>query len=898
METRWQDAHKRATAHYVLGQPERILDDPLIPEDLRNRMWSFVNGDEGTPPSTLPGETGDWFEDKLEDSNWHRYTDLLDRKGWPDEVKQNIDISTRRTMNFLFNPREEAPEKKYGLIVGHVQSGKTADYTGLIARAADSGYNIIIVLAGLHNNLRRQTQIRLEREVMGKSKHPQGHHVRAPDNYDWVKLTTQDDDFQTLPDSGFLSGNNPVIGVVKKNKSPLTKLRDMFYDFSEEKRAKLNFLLIDDEADHATINTKKRDGDTAVCELCGFQIDDSDDECQSCGMPFDDDEGDEEILDATVINTRVRELLGLFQRSAYVGYTATPFANVLIPEADDHSSLGKTLYPRDFISALPKPVGHLGLEEFFPTNWNEDEKPDTQVRVVPDDQAEELRSYEDDGEDIPDFHIPESLENAIIDYLLSGAARRSRGESNFHHSMLIHTKHTISNQSPVASKVETLVDYWNNHLLNQYSTKGISLRARFRKRWDEHFHTHPSTEETWDQIEPELMNFIHDGYDVLEINSSTEHNLDYDSNQMTGLKVIAVGGNRLSRGLTLEGLCSTFFIRESRMYDTLTQMGRWFGFRFGYEDLVRLHVTPTLIEWFTWLAGVERELRADIERYGETGMLPKHLAVRILRHRKMLPTSASKMRHAKAYAGGMDSSCPRMKKFPFDSIDLLSGNIASTSAFIQSLGPPIENQVDKSLVWKGIDPDSLISFIQGFSTHESDNAFSKTDIINHINNRVPLGELSNWSVALIHNSKGSIMAPFSSTGFSHEFGLTTRSRLVNSESIGELMQPMHFAIDLPGDREEYRTDGKFSYTKMYNQRKTTNPLLVIYVLDKDSGVSAQARQTRQPLFSSEQIREHIVALAIAFPQTNMSEEERESLVGYWAQGGMEHEPNNEPEGDG
>lgn len=898
METRWQDAHKRATAWYMLGQPERILDDAEIPEDLRDRMWSFVNGDKATPPSTLPGESGDWFEDKVEDSNWYRYADLLDRKGWPDRVKQNIDISTHRTMNFLFNPNDENAEKKYGLIVGHVQSGKTADYTGLIARAADSGYNVIIVLAGLHNNLRRQTQIRLEREVMGKSKHPRGEHVKPPDNYDWFKITTQDDDFQTMSDSGFLSGNNPVIGIVKKNKSPLTKLYEMFGSFPEEKRAKLNFLLIDDEADHATINTKKRDGDTAVCELCGAQVEDNDEDCQSCGMPFDDDEEDDEILDATVINTRLRQILGLFPRSAYVGYTATPFANVLISEADDHPTLGKTLYPRDFISALPKPKGHMGLEEFFPTNWNEDEKQDTQVRVVPDDEAEELRSYEDDGENIPDFYIPESLENAIIDFILSGAARRYRGESNFHHSMLIHTKHTISNQSPIARKVETLVEYWNNHLLNEFSDKGVSLKDRFRKRWNDHFLTHPSTEETWDQIQPELMNFIHDGYNVMEINSSTEHNLDYDSHEMTGLKVIAIGGNRLSRGLTLEGLCSTFFIRESRMYDTLTQMGRWFGFRPGYEDLVRLHVTPTLVEWFTWLVGVERELRADIERYGETGMLPKHLAVRILRHRKMLPTSASKMRHAKAYAGGMSSSCPRMNKFPYDSTGLLTGNIASTSAFLQSLGPPTENQVDNSLLWKGADPDSIISFIQGFSTHESDNSFNKADIINHINNRIPLGELSNWSVALIHNTKGTVAAPFSNTGFDHEFGLTTRSRLVNSESIGELMQPMHFVIDLPGERETYRTDGKFSYSKMYKHREATNPLLVIYVLDKDSDISSQARQTRQPLFSADQTREHIVALGLAFPEANMTDEERESLVGYWAQGGMEHEPNNEPEVDG
>ena len=898
MDTRWQDAHKRATAHIILGQGEKILEDPEIPEDLRLRIWRFVNGEDAVPPDTLPGESSDWFEDKITDSNWHRYVDLLHRKRWPDNVIQNIEASTRRTMNFLYNPKNPQNEKKYGLIVGRVQSGKTADYTGLIARAADSGYNLIIVLAGLHNNLRRQTQIRLEREVMGKLKHPNGEHVKPPDNYDWFKLTTKDDDFQVMSDSGFLSGGNPVIGIVKKNKSPLTKLYEMLHSFPEEKRSKLNFLLIDDEADHATINTKKKEGELAYCQICGALMDILDDECENCGMIYDEDDEDE-ISDATVINSRLRQLLGLFPRSAYVGYTATPFANVLISESDDHPQLGKTLYPRDFILALPKPDFHMGLEEFFPSVWDEENETDSQVRIVPKEDANELRSYEDEGREVPDFNIPKSLENAIIDYLLSGAARRLRGQKDFHHSMLIHTKHTISNQSPVANKVKHLVDHWDNHLLNDYSSEGKELKERFRIRWNEHFLSHPQTKETWVEIEPELMLFVHDGYRVMEINSSTEHDLDYDAHTSTGLKVIAVGGNRLSRGLTLEGLCSTFFIRESRMYDTLTQMGRWFGFRFGYDDLVRLHITDTLAEWFHWLVAVERELRADIKRYGETGLLPKHLAVRILRHRKMLPTSASKMRHAEAFKGGMDASCPRMKKFLYDRTDQLHDNLSSTSNVLLTLGEPVENNVDDSLLWKDVDPDTIISYIQGFRTHQDDSSFNKSDIINHINNRVPHGELSNWSVALINNSKGTLQAPFLHLGFSHEFGLTTRSRLKNSESIGELMQPMHFAIDLPGERELYREDGKFSYTKMYRRRDSTNPLLIIYVLDKDSKISSQARQTRQPLFSDgNDDREHIVALAIAFPEANLTEEEREKEVGYWAQGGMDHEPNNEPQGDG
>lgn len=872
MDQEWHKAHTRATAWIRLDMKDNILTDPEIPDEMKQRIWSFVNGDLGADSSTLPGDSEEWYTDKHTDSNWARYCDLLNRKKWPDNVIQSIEKSTRKSMNFLFNPNNPDVDSKYGLVVGHVQSGKTANYTGLIARAADSGYNVIVVLAGLHNNLRKQTQIRLERELMGTDKGAL--HVKKPEGPEWYPITSQEDDFQTMTNPGFLSGNNPVIAVVKKNVSPLTKLHELFYKFSEEKRCKLNLLMIDDESDHATINTKNNSESNAhLPTLEGY----------------DDDEDDEEITNATAINTKLREILGLFPRSAYVGYTATPFANVLIDPEGDHDSLGKTLYPRDFIMALPKPEGHMGLNEFFPDNDEMDHTYASQVTIVPPEDAEELRNYEDDDDTfISDFDIPRSLENAIIDYLLSGAARICRGHTDFHHSMLIHTKHTISNQSPVADKVTAITEYWNNHIGNQYSSEGRLLRDRFKLRWEEQFSTHQLTKESWSDIEPCLMKFIQNKYSVMEINSNSEHNLDYDSYK-GGLKVIAVGGNRLSRGLTLEGLSSTFFIRESRMYDTLTQMGRWFGFRPGYADLVRLHITPTLLEWFTWLTGVERELRSDIERYADSGLKPDALAVRILKHRKMLPTSRSKMRSAKAFTPGLGASSPRTKKFTLNSPDKLLSNLKTIGGFLSSLGG-FENN-NAGVLWRDVDPDQVISMLQGYETNNNDNAFNKDDIISHINRRISAGELFSWSIGLINNSQGKIDSPFSQFGFDFKFGLTTRSRLKGRESIGELMQPIHFAMDLPGNLSNYRDGVSFSYTKMYNARDASNPLMLIYTIDKDSEISGQARQAREELFSAEQEKEHVIGLAIAFPETNESEEERRLYAtDFWALGGVRNEP--------
>ena len=487
-EVTFEIAHRLAITLRQLNQEDSFLTNDGIPKELRDRVWSFIQGDRAEPISSLPGVTSlEWFTDSEDDSNWIRYIDLLDRKGWPTSSIQNIDSTTKKILNFVFNPRSNNVKKKYGLVVGHVQSGKTANFTGLLARAADSGFNLFIVLAGLHNNLRLQTQLRLERELMGNSAHPDGHHVAPPMNYDWNKLTTQEDDFIGLPSFGGLTGiGNRSIAVIKKNKAPLTKLRDLLKDIPIERRANMNVMIIDDESDHATINTMipQPSNEEELEELEEWYQDFEDE--------FEEDEG---IRDATTINTRLRELIGLFPRCAYIGYTATPFANVLIDPMDEHEHLGKTLYPRDFILALPQPEGHMGLNEYFPDSVEMDQTHASQVKIIPDREAEDLRLMEDHGEieseeqqNMVTNHddIPGSLSTAVIDYLLIGAAKLARGMENFHHSMLVHIKHTDRNQSPIWRRLKSLVRHYDT-VLNSYSPKFKALKEKFQTRWNEEF---------------------------------------------------------------------------------------------------------------------------------------------------------------------------------------------------------------------------------------------------------------------------------------------------------------------------------------------------------------------------------------------------------------------------
>ena len=878
LEKSWADAHARAVSWVKLGRLDDILKDALIPDELKKRVWRFVQGSDAQPSESLPGHApNNWFEDPEDGSNWVRYIAKLAAKGWPDKAIQSIEESTRKVMNFLFDPSIRGTHQKYGLVVGRVQSGKTANYGGLIARAVDSGFDIIIVLAGLHNNLRKQTQKRLEDEI---TKLDSGNPLRRR----LIPLTDEESDFKLLPSHQLFNtgADSAVLVVVKKNVSPLTNLVLQLGKLSEVERMELNILVIDDEADHATINTKKLE------EISGLESVELESYADS-----EEDERDTEITDVTKINSSIRQILGLFTRYAYVGYTATPFANVLIDPNEDHPSLGPTLYPRDFILTLPKPDGYSGLEDFFPVD-NETEDTTGRVKVVPNCDAIALRELEAENEEGRSSELPDSLVNALMDYLLSGAVRLMREDEPFHHTMLVHVKHTKSNQSPVFSRINQLMEIWREQIPNDYSIEGKELQEKLEDRWLSYFDSQNAGQETWGELKGRLVDFISSGIQVMLINSETGDDLDYEGNKKSGLHVIAVGGNRLSRGLTLEGLCCTYFVRESKMYDTLTQMGRWFGFRHGYEDLVRLYTTGLLVEWFTWLTSVERELLSDIQRYQNTDYTPTTLAVRILKHRAMLPTARNKMRHARAITNGLSATTPRMTRFLFDDATVLKSNLENVSGFLGGLAQPNGKPLGSrnSLLWKGVDPHLVLSLIQGHRHHPEDRTFDSEAVENYINSRLQKNELSDWSVCLVSTMEGSARKPFAEYGLDFSLHLPTRTRIMGRDSIGELIQASNIVIDLPGKLSDYQINGQVSYPRMYEARNPSNPLLLIYVLDRDStpNLESNAISSRTPLFEDHQEKMDVVGLAMALPVCSTESEDAENAsMEFWSLKRMNYE---------
>ena len=282
-------------------------------------------------------------------------------------------------------------------------------------------------------------------------------------------------------------------------------------------------------------------------------------------------------------------------------------------------------------------------------------------------------------------------------------------------------------------------------------------------------------------------------------------------------------------------------------------MGRWFGFRPNYSSCKAPH-HANVAEWFTWLTGVERELRSDIERYGKTGLKPDSLAVRILKHRKMLPTADRKC-DLQGRSNQVLGPQVQEQRSSLNNLGVFE-KPPNSWRFSSAIGESEENAA--GMLWRDVDPDLVISMLQAYNGHDDDNSFNTDDIVSHINKRLGVGELGSWSVGLIDNSTGKEEAPFSEYGFNHRFGLSTRSRLLGRETIGELMQPIHFAMDLPGELAEYRDGVSFSYAKMYASRKPSNPLLLIYTIDKDSTVSQQSSQPRENLFPEHLEKEHVI----------------------------------------
>jgi len=546
----------------------------------------------------------DAYEKYLKGERWH-----------PNVVRSLGDVGAK-ILGHLQDPTSEGAWNRRGLVIGHVQSGKTANYIGLIAKAADAGYKFIIVIAGIHNNLRKQTQERIDEGFIGRSSDPE-HRVPVgvglSGNFSHpATLTTIYNDFNkdTAAKSGWKINDfsKPIILVIKKNVRTLEYLHNWLKELNAQGDGRISdvpMLLIDDEADNASINTNKPD------------------------------------LDPTRTNTMIRRILGLFAKSCYLGYTATPFANIFInPEAYDDDAR-EELFPRDFIYCLDAPTTYFGPEKVF----LDEENSVTILETITD--CENYLPFSLKKDD-PVSELPPSLYRAIHQFVLARAVRNLRGHFSKHCSMMVNVSRFVAVQNAVRSFISIYEKKLRESIKANYAMPDhISEMNKYMQALKQVFHTDfENCGCQWHDVKESLQG-VFDNFRVFVVNSKTDEALDYKKYEIDGhsLTAIAIGGLSLSRGLTIEGLCISYMYRNTKMYDTLMQMGRWFGYRPGYEDLCRVHLSADSINWYSYIANASEELRQQIKRMRRDRLSPSQFGLYVRSHPDtLLITAANKMR--------------------------------------------------------------------------------------------------------------------------------------------------------------------------------------------------------------------------------------------------------------
>jgi hypothetical protein len=656
---------------------------------------------------------------------WDRYRRLLTEQRFPAPVLQTLDQVTDNIVGLLEDPEKAGEWDRRGMVVGHVQSGKTANYTGVICKAADAGYKLIIVIAGVHNNLRSQTQARIDEGFIGrdtgKGMAIEGqHNLIGVGNFDSTRRpasftnTLKDFNKQQASSVGVSIGDlkQPAILVIKKNSSTLSNLIAWLKDNNARRgvgKIADPMLLIDDEADNASINTAKGPGEV------------------------------------TRINGQIRTLLGLFERSCYVGYTATPFANIFIDPETDDEMWGSDLFPRDFIVSLDPPDNYFGAK-----------------RVFLDNSDAVIRSITDNEDLLPAVHridhrlvgLPPSLETAIRTFVLARAIRILRGDGTKHSSMLVNASRFTSVQGLLRGEIHERIVRMRD-ALRLYGALATSKAetnpeiAALKSVWSAEYRGAAD----WEAVLGTLLQAIAP-IDVVEVNARSKVGLDYRGNEKTGLHVIAVGGFSLSRGLTLEGLTVSYFLRNSLMYDTLMQMGRWFGYRPGYEDLCRVWMPEEAQGWYEHIAEATEELREEFKAMEAVKATPKVFGLKVRSHpTNLIVTARNKMGTGKKVVLkiGLGNNFIETSSLRA-SAAAINANRAAASRFAAALAevdcdPAHAEGVRGGFLMRDVPWEPVVEFVRSFRNSEGSFLTAPGPVAQYIEERTD-GELAKWDVLL------------------------------------------------------------------------------------------------------------------------------------------------------
>lgn len=790
------------------------IDVDRLAADLLEMFKVFVG-----PASVLVDDSSrePWLRsvDRTAWKYWPRYEKYLLHTLPSGVVKQSHE-DTDLVLGLLGNPGQSGSWDRRGLVVGEVQSGKTTNYTSLVCKAADAGYKVIIVLAGVHESLRMQTQIRLDEGFLGRRTDTgavTGVGLIDP-SLKPISATTRSlrGDFNKIIARNLdmpLGSDSPILLVVKKNAKNLQNVRNFLAGTSDEvpagKIRGVPLLIVDDESDHASVNTLEQS--------------------------FSADNRPDTNFEPTAINGAIRQILRLFQQKAYVGYTATPFANIFIHHKGLTKRQDRDLFPRNFIVNLHPPSNYFGATRAFGIDQDRDVSDGTALIRVIDGAAGDRRELSDwmparhkqthQPTSVTDEGFPASLRRAILSFILACAIRKLRGQLTEHNSMLVHVTRFTRLQRIVYEQIDEFMVRSRRALRYEDAGTG-TIWTEMKEILENDFR--PTNERVvasglpgvgripdWGTVAPTLAD-VAERIKLKEINGQATDVLDYENFKGDGVDVIAVGGDKLSRGLTLEGLTVSYFARQTDMYDTLLQMGRWFGYRPGYLDLCRLYTTSILKEAFEHIATASEELRREFDFMQTLNIRPIEYGLKVLSHTRLKPTASAKRRHAsdvivyETYAGKVSET----KTFSLEQ-SVLENNRDALTAFIGKLkeerGNPTSPEYptgsdrvrsyEQSFLWRDAGSGTVIDFLNDYETEAVARLADSKLWVNYIQEQMGEGDLKRWNVALINGDADG--QPFNIDGISLNGRLRKPDDLVNQDGgyrIKRLVTNRDVGIDL------------------------------------------------------------------------------------------------------
>ncbi|MDE2837958.1 MAG: Z1 domain-containing protein [Chloroflexota bacterium] len=799
---------------------------------------------------------------RMEPYYWDRYRRHLIQEGFPNAGVITLDEVTDRVLGLMQDPLRDGPWDRRGMVVGHVQSGKTANYIGLMCKAADAGYKLIVIIAGIHNNLRGQTQQRVDEGFVGRDSarllSKQDDMFVGVGRFDQtrrpVTFTNTNRDFNKMTATGvgvpLQNLTEPAVFVIKKNSSTLKNLIEWLREHSARggsQNISEPMLLIDDEADNASINIAHGAGEVSR------------------------------------INGQIRELLHIFDRSCYVGYTATPFANIFIDPDTDDQMRGEDLFPRSFIVSLDPPSNYFGA-----------------TTVFLDDPDRYIRHIEDNEDVLPIKHskeivvtsLPPSLGDAVRAFVLGRAIRLARGHEGEHCSMLVNASRFMNVQRQFRNEIHALLDSIqrsirvNGALPPDAALSDVEISALHRV-WQHEFR---DTEFDWSDVQ-ERLHAAAAPIRVVEVNSQSPGTLDYSAHRHDGLNVIAVGGFSLSRGLTLEGLMVSYFLRNSMMYDTLMQMGRWFGYRFHYEDLCRIWMPESAQGWYEHIAESIEELRGEFRSMEASKATPEEFGLKVRSHPdSLIVTACNKMGTGATVVVrvGLAGRLIETHALLRDRVSL-EANRQAAQRLSQRLGEaefPIESAEDAGfgLLLQGAPVDAVLGFLAEFQNHQSALLTDGDPVRQYIEER-RADELANWDIlfAGVNEKAGRVADDLlgrtiycqqrtaGDKSDSRTLLIGNRQRVSSRgiEQTGLTLEQKEIAEREHRDNLEKdgrRTEGRIEYPDYIYRKVRPRPLLMVHLIDI------------VPHSQSDSPDHPVVAWGISFPATQREERKVEYVV--------------------